>query len=86
MRWWEKLSKMSQEEILTMSREYSARSTQFDNGFVQWRGKGPLVLLADTAIAQGLAHARAGPTAGGNPAAGLNEMWAARAARGENAP
>jgi len=43
MRWWEKLSKMSQEEILTMSREYSARSTQFDNGFVQWRGKGPLL-------------------------------------------
>ncbi len=43
MRWWEELSKMSQDEILTMSREYSARSTQFDNGFVQWRGKGPLL-------------------------------------------
>lgn len=41
MKWWEELSKMSQEEILAMSREYSATSTQFDNGFVQWRGKGP---------------------------------------------
>ncbi|MDP3947514.1 MAG: aminotransferase class III-fold pyridoxal phosphate-dependent enzyme [bacterium] len=43
MKWWEELSKMSQDEILAMSREYSARSTQFDNGFVQWRGKGPLL-------------------------------------------
>lgn len=43
MKWWEKLSKMSQDEIRAMSRYYSATSTQFDNGFIQWRGKGPLL-------------------------------------------
>src|SRR3989344_6911473 len=43
MKWWEELSKMSQEEILAMSRACSARSTQFDNGFVQWRCKVPLL-------------------------------------------
>lgn len=43
MKWWVELSKMSQEEVLAMSKKCSAASTQFDNGFVQWNGKGPLL-------------------------------------------
>lgn len=41
MKWWKELSRMSQDEILAMSKEYSAISTQFYNGFTQWHGKGP---------------------------------------------